>query len=246
MTTDAIGGITSYLGLRVIDVVSGRIEHIPDRAPSPLDRTAWRTYLGRVEKRVGCLPATDLDWSPDGSALAYRCGPGAHRVSPHLRTLRIGGSASKLVPTPTTAYWPSWAADGKRLAYSTTLTPKASSEIYTILLDGSERRVIARGVAPAWSPNGELIAYQATCGIRLVTPTGRDVTPTSPARPFFCGLGYSGRPTWSPDGRKLAFEARGGIWVMNADGRNLRRISKRSSWAWYGQQPGRPSWRRLS
>ena len=209
MTTDAIGGITSYLGLRVIDVVSGRIEHIPDRAPSPLDRTAWRTYLGRVEKRVGCLPATDLDWSPDGSALAYRCGPGAHRVSPHLRTLRIGGSASKLVPTPTTAYWPSWAADGKRLAYSTTLTPKASSEIYTILLDGSERRVIARGVAPAWSPNGELIAYQATCGIQLVTPTGRDVTPTSPARPFFCGLGYSGRPTWSPDGRKLAFEARG-------------------------------------
>ena len=205
MTTDAIGGITSYLGLRVIDVVSGRIEHIPDRAP--LDRTAWRTYLGRVEKRVGCLPATDLDWSPDGSALAYRCGPGAHRVSPHLRTLRIGGSASKLVPTPTTAYWPSWAADGKRLAYSTTLTPKASSEIYTIpsmapsveSSPGASHRVVTERRADRVS--GDL-RNQAR------DSTGRDVTPTSPARPFFCGLGYSGRPTWSPDGRKLAFEAR--------------------------------------
>ena len=246
MTTDAIGGITTFVGLHVIDVVSGRNEHIPDRAPSPLDRTAWATYLGRVEKRVGCLPATDLDWSPDGSALAYRCGPGARGVRPHLRVLRISGPGSTLVPTPTTAYCPSWGVDGKRLAYSTTLTPKANSAVYTIALDGSERRLVAEGVAPAWSPNGGLIAYQASCGIRLVTATGRDVTPNRRARPGLCGLGYSGRPTWSPDGRKLAIEAPGGIWVMDADSRNLRRISRRSSWAWYGQQPGRPSWRPIS
>ena len=154
VTTDAIGGITTFVGLHVIDVVSGRNEHIPDRAPSPLDRTAWATYLGRVEKRVGCLPATDLDWSPDGSALAYRCGPGARGYARTFAYFVFLGRSSTLVPTPTTAYCPSWGVDGKRLAYSTTLTPKASSAVYTIALDGSERRLVAKGVAPAWSPNG--------------------------------------------------------------------------------------------
>jgi TolB protein len=228
VTLDALGGISPYVGMHVVDVASLR------------DLT-----IG--ELRAGCWPATDLDWSPDGSALAYRCGGGmTDRRSPRVHVLRISGSAgARVVPTPTPAYWPSWSPDGTRLAYSTTKGPNERSAIYTVSLDGSKRRLLAHGAAPAWSPAGNVIAYQTQCGIRLVTRAGKDATPRRSSSK--CKIGFSigqpGRPTWSPDGRKLAVETASGIWVMNADGTDLQRVSSKTSRAWYGSQPGRPSWR---
>ena len=97
-------------------------------------------------------------------------------------------------------------------------------KIYTIALDGSHRRLVATGgTASAWSPDGRVIAYQTHCGIRLVTPAGKDVTSTVNS----CGaIGESSPPVWSPDGTKLAFETKSGVYVMNANGSDLHRVSQ--------------------
>ena len=76
---DEIGGQSTYVGLHVVNVVSGHDAQIPPGAPTTMSDDAWVPYLGKMIDRVGCWPATDLAWSPDGSSLAYRCdkqGPG--------------------------------------------------------------------------------------------------------------------------------------------------------------------------
>jgi Tol biopolymer transport system component len=95
-----------------------------------------------------------------------------------------------------------------------------------------------------WSPDGQTIAYETRCGIRLATPTGRNVTPRATANA--CGaIGRSGPPVWSPDGTKLAVWTTGGIYVMDTSGKDLHLVTGEVTTTWYGQLPGRPSWQPL-
>lgn len=220
-TLDAIGGNSSYVGFNILHIVSRQDTLLP-------------------QDRVGCFAAAELAWSPDGTRLAYICGK-------QIRVLNLRGSGSTTVPTNSDTFWPSWSPSGTRIAYSTQLKPTAMSGIYTVAPDGSHRRLVARGgAAPAWSPDGRTIAYQTTCGIRLVTPSGRNVTPTATSNP--CGsIGHSGPPVWSPDGTKLAVETRQrhGIYVMDKSGSALHWVSLglQETRTWYRRLPGRPAWR---
>lgn len=235
-TLDEIGGNSPYVGLHVVDVVSKRDAQVPAGAPRSTSRSLWDRYLPKMIARVGCFPATELDWSPDGASLAYSCG--------RINVLKLNGAGHAKIPTPTSASWPSWSPAGNRIAYSTLLRPQAQSKIYAVALDGSQLQLLATGgAAPAWSPNGRLIAYQTQCGIRLVTPGGRGVTPRRSANS--CGaLGLAGGPpVWSPDGEKLAFETDAGTFVMNANGDHLRALTSKATTTWYGRLPGRPAWR---
>jgi Tol biopolymer transport system component len=218
-TLDEIGGTSPYPDLHVVDVVTKRDAQV-SRAT------------------VGCFPAAEVDWSSDGARLAYSCG--------RINVLKLNGSGSATIPTPTTASWPSWSPAGNRIAYSTAVRPKAQSLILTVALDGSHVQLVAiGGAAPSWSPNGRTIAYQARCGIRLVTPSGRDVTPRRWANS--CGaIGLSGGPPmWSPNGKKIALETKTGIFVMNANGSRLHLLAstfEEDTTTWYGALPGRPAW----
>ena len=96
-------------------------------------------------------------------------------------------------------------------------------------LDGSPRRLLAvAGSAPAWSPDGSTIAYRASCGIKLITPGGRDVTP---ARAGTChAIGVAGDPAWSPDGKKIAILGgrafTPGTFIMDAHGRRVTLLTR--------------------
>ncbi|HEU5215658.1 MAG TPA: hypothetical protein VFU30_08970, partial [Gaiellaceae bacterium] len=245
-TLDEIGGTSPYVGFHVVDLVSGQDTRVPGGAPRTAsttdDRAAWKAWFRKMGDRVGkCWPA-NLAWSPDGARIAYDCGSRVHVLALH-------GSGYTTVPTGSKAYWPTWSPNGTRLAFSTRLSPSKMGEVYTVALDGSHRRLVATGgVAPAWSPDGRTIAYQTLCGIRLVTPSGRNVTPRRAGRATDnrChAMGYSGPPVWSPDGTKLAVETDDGVYVMDQNGRGLHRAGYQVSRTWYGTLPGRPSWRPL-
>ena len=222
---------------------SGR--RTPNRNHHRLGRVGRVRHEGEASCRL--LPGRRLAWSADGSSLAYSCGPipDPSGIAPETRihVLRLRGSGHTTIPTGSDAVWPSWSPSGTRIAYSTQLKPTEQSAVYTVALDGSHKRLLASGgAAPAWSPDGRTIAYQTKCGIRLVTPSGRNVTPR--ARANACGaIGLSGPPVWSPDGTKLAVETKAGIYVMDKSGKALHRVSRRATTTWYGDLPGRPSWR---
>jgi WD40-like Beta Propeller Repeat len=196
----------------------------------------------------------DLDWSPDGSKIAY--------VSNHTISIIYvspdGGGTPRVLQTGTAGHdsSPSWSPDGRWIAYST--RSGGDSSVSVIPVFGSAPRVVARRASyPAWSPTGTTLAVRRACGFRLIALAGMDVTPRRlesclPGAPYRTPPHLLGPPTWSPDGTKLAFAVEGNRWssaphpygtyVVNADGTGLTRVTTMTIGVHVGQQP-RPAWR---
>jgi TolB protein len=125
------------------------------------------------------------------------------------------------------------------------------SNIYMSDYDGANqtRVTVNRSIdiAPAWSPDGELLAYTSyrTGYPDIILQSIRTMRPPSnPARGSIDNQNFL--PAWSPDGSKLAFMSnRDGnmeIYIINRDGTNLRRVTNHPAadatptWSPTGQQ----------
>jgi Tol biopolymer transport system component len=178
---------------------------------------AMDVYLDRLEARspvnlTAACPQVDSHpaISPDGQLVAYasECGGGGLFVVP-----AGGGTPRRIAPR---GFHPAWSPDGRQLAFS--LRPDrgfslgwlvAGSEIRVLdLATGSERTVAADGgVQPAWSPNGQLIAYRVprgdAPGLRVVRADGA----AAPAR-IVTGDREARDVHWAADGAGLFFAGR--------------------------------------
>jgi TolB protein len=92
--------------------------------------------------------------------------------------------------------------------------------------DPSTPAGVAFQIDPAWSPDGERIAFasarEGSLDVYVMNADGTGTTrlTSSPEN--------DQRPTWSPDGKRIAFasDANGGhIQVMNSDGSEVRRVT---------------------
>ena len=195
VTTDAIGSITAFVGLHVI-VQRACNEHIPDRCLRPwTERRGPRTSGGSRNGSDACPPLTSI----------------GRRTAPRSPTAAARVLAGTPAPSRTSYFW-AW-QHARAYADHRLLPLVGSGREAAGLLHDADAEGQLRGLhdRPRWLrastrrrgrctrlvTERRLIAYQASCGIRLVTATGRDVTPNRRARPGLCGLGYSGRPTWA-------------------------------------------------
>lgn len=134
--------------------------------------------------------------------------------------------------------------DGKSLAYVSDRS--GALEIYvTSFAFGSQDLAVTKdggnNIDPAWSPDGQWIAFhsRARRGIWIVPATGG--TPQQV-------VDFGSQPFWSPDGSQIVFtsDAGGGnsqsvIWLVSRDGVTRRQLTK------VGGPPsgqGMPSWSR--
>jgi TolB protein len=146
-----------------------------------------------------------------------------------------GQRVRRLTQDDSISILPDWSPSGDALAY-TSYVSRIPSVIVEYPYGGGSPLNLTQGqgqaFAPAWSADGERIAFSLSSGGRVklwvVNANG------SGLRQLTEGPGEDTAPSWSPTGREIAFTSnRSGspqIWVVGAEGLNLRRLSRVGSY----------------
>ncbi len=181
---------------------------------------AMVTGSTRTASRLIATPAVEESpaWSPDGSRLAYVGNEDGHRRV-FVRTVRAG-AARQVSRDSADEFQPAWSTDGQQVAFVRAAAEAPSSgaaapageldpvgDIWAVnLASGEEHKLVDSAFAPAYSPDGARLAFEATRdGARRIWVAAAD---GDSARRISKADGpdvRDGEPHWSPDGRKLVF-----------------------------------------
>jgi lysophospholipase L1-like esterase len=181
-------------------------------------------------------------WSPDGRQIAYTRGD-FPQVQIYVMNAADGSNGHPITFGSGTSFNPDWSWEDSVGRIAFTYLPSDWSngyDIYVMKPDGTERSPRATGAgnqsSPAWSPNGEKIAFQHEESIHVMNADGSDQHPIT----------EGSTPAWSPDGRQIAFSHWGvdvEIYVVDVDrtGGSPRNLTRHPEHGDYS-----PSWGRSS
>ena len=190
-------------------------------------------------------------WSPRGERLAVVSGCGHPAGHGALFLVTAGVGASRRVAPP--AHWderdPTWAPDGRWLAFTQQGDMRGRTPDSIAIMDtlGLGRRVLTAGLSPAWSPNGLWIAFlrevdsspfgpQLT--VRIIRAEGGDErevfrTPNQTMMSRGWGNYLEGQPSppllWSQDGQWIlfsrSFDSGTTIWRLRLEDGQLDQVT---------------------
>lgn len=158
--------------------------------------------------------AIRADWSPDGRRIAFEIDT-ADTAS--VAIMNADGSGLVVLPPPPGGleFDPSFTPDGARLVFERFAPDTNDDAIWSMKLDGSDRRPITSGSGggtdPNVSPDGHALSFVAFNGLDFgsaLVVSGIDGSRPLQLTPFSSNVGD--KQDWAPDGQRLAF-------IRNAD-----------------------------
>ncbi len=192
----------------------------------------------RLSGAVSATLALCIAWAGAAAASAATRLTGEGRIALCLRdaggrlqifTIRPDGADRKQLTFDGDNGVPAWSRDGAKITYSTNRPD--GPWIAVMDADGSDRTILAQGIASDWHPDGTRIAY--TCGRQICVMDadgGRQEQITHSSS-------FKARPSWSPDGKRMTFilvqnpESRDSpkpqIGILNADGTGERLLTRK-------------------
>lgn len=167
------------------------------------------------------LPA----WSSDGSKIAF---VSTRDGNDEIYVMNADGTAqTRLTDSPNEDLYPSWAPGDNRIAFQS--NRGGNNEIYVMNPDGSDVTRLTDDPggfngSPAWSPDGEQIAFAGDLhgpGLYIMNKDGTDIVRLTHDTEF-----GSLNPAWSPDGMSIVTTAsvngsnRLGIFLVDVGSRS--------------------------
>jgi Tol biopolymer transport system component len=214
----------------VTPALAGRIAFVRDGLDqSGGSKDIWVANAdGSDPRRLTDHPGPDERpvWSPDATRIAFTVGDSQAQV---MVMDADGSNQRQVTHNAFPAGRPTWSPDGTSLAFA----DASSGELYVIRADGTGQVRITQpptprscvdpvgscggDVDPAWSPQGDRIAFVEGDSIWTIRPDGSD-------RRLFAqhfdgrAPGIVRRLAWSPDGKRIAANIDGLIWLEDARG----------------------------
>ena len=202
---------------------------LPDGTPEPV-RVALRgaPHADGVEHLSLSSDLSDLALSPDGEKVAFIA-----RGEVFAASAADGGQAARVTRTVAPEAEITWAADSKRIAY--TSRRSGTTKLFLYDFASGEERALTKGegsdVTPRFSPDGKQVAYvHGARELHVLDVAGGSDRRVATGLLWEAPFAPDAPLVWSPDGKWIAYLAQDqglfqNVWVVPASGGEPRAVS---------------------